>query len=813
MDNLLPITPPGRVYVSEAFSMRRSIALVVFFASGFAALLYQVVWQRLLVFFSGADVYSVTIIVAAFMAGLGAGNLAGGHLADHLSRRANLAMFVVAELAIALFALFSKEFFYDFLYQRHADIGRSAILLSTVLFLSLLWPTFFMGVSLPFLAKALTSDIRAAAPTIGALYGVNTLGAAVGAVVTTWGLLPQFGLEQSLRLGTMLNFGCAGVAMLLVLAARNEMAPINNVRRALTTEEAKATSRRSHLVTTVPGSTSHFGFRTWLLLYGISGFIALSLEIVWFRLLGVMLKSTAFTFGTLLTVYLAGLGVGALGGTILVKWSRRPVLVFLALQTTVGLYAGLSVAIFISHFATSIFPRLFEYFGESEPIGIVAAFRGLHDWWMNQPIDSSDLMQARRFGMVYVVLPLFLVLPATVLMGFSFPYLQKAVQNDPAKIGRRVGFLQVANIVGAIVGTILTGLVCLSAFGTPLTLKLVAGLAAFFAVLWSQIVFGSNHLRRFAVSVAVAFAVVLFAVLPSSDTLWARLHGTEASYVVVAEDASGVSLMKTPARGVAGQTAVFTNGLGQSWIPYGGVHTVLGALPVLLHPNPRDLAVIGLGSGDTAFSIGGRPEVKSTVCIEIIKPQLETLRRLSQRQPDAGLLKLLEDPRTRHVAGDGRTYIMRSDAHYDIIEADALRPMSAYAGNLYSREYFELLRDHLNPGGFAVTWAPTARIRYTFLSVFPYVLRFKNIEIGSLQPIEFDPALVWSRVTDDFVRDYYACAGIDIKNLIAPYVQPGEATSYGRGHERAAATMLNTDLFPKDEFNLAARFEWPRHRK
>src|SRR5438876_94230 len=200
----------------------RWIAFIVFFISGFAALLYQVIWQRLLVFFSGADVYAVTLTVTTFMAGLGLGNLVGGYVADRFSRRTNLVMFIAAELAIMIFGLLSKGFFYDFLYTRHPELGQSSWLLWIVLFCSLLWPTFFMGVSLPLLAKALTRDVGDAAPTIGRLYGINTLGAAIGALVTTWIFLPQLGLEQALNVGAALNFACVGVLILFIISMRNQ---------------------------------------------------------------------------------------------------------------------------------------------------------------------------------------------------------------------------------------------------------------------------------------------------------------------------------------------------------------------------------------------------------------------------------------------------------------------------------------------------------------------------------------------------------------------------------------------------------------
>lgn len=758
--------------------MRRAVALLVFFLSGFAALLYQVVWQRLLVFFSGADFYSVTIIVAAFMAGLGIGNLAGGHLADRASRRRTLGMFVAAECAIALFGFFSKAFFYDFLYQQHHALGRSTPLLSTVLLLALLWPTFFMGVSLPLLARALTSRVRTAAPTIGRLYGVNTLGAAMGSLVTTWALLPRFGLEKSLNIGVALNVLCA---VLLVLVLWKEPA------------RETAGDASTDVVSAVAGAPQRFAFGVWLLLFGLSGFIALSLEILWFRLLGVMLKSTSFTFGTLLAVYLAGIALGALVGATLVQRSRRPVVGFLALQTIAALCAALTLAGFFFVLTKGGFPELFAYFAGGEPLDIGAVFGA---------IDAKAGKPGQQFAMLYIFLPLAIVGPTTFLMGLSFPYLQKAVQADALKIGRRVGLLQFSNIIGSMAGAMLTGLLFFSLFETALTLKIVLAFAAVFAALWWWTVVRDGSLRGVAFLPGLALIALMFGILPDGNRLWATLHGTKPDAIVFKEDGSGMALVRIAGEG--GVNSVFVNGLSQSWIPYGGIHTVLGALPVLIHPNPRDVAVIGLGSGDTVFSVGGRSETENVTCIEIVKPQLETLRAFNVRNFDYGLDMLLRDSRIKHETGDGRALIMRSDKRYDVIEADALRPSSAYAGNLYSREYFQLLRAHLKPGGLAVTWAPTRRIHDTFLSVFPFVLRFDQIAIGSSDPIEFEPSTVLSRARDFSVQRYYRRAGLDIDALVLDHTPPGASKLYGPQDSRADAGAVNTDLFPRDEFDLPA---------
>jgi spermidine synthase len=778
-------------FMESRTSWYRWIAFIVFFVSGFAALLYQVIWQRLLVFFSGADVYSVTLIVTTFMAGLGLGNLVGGYVADRLSRRTNLVMFIAAELAIMMFGLLSKGFFYDFLYTRHPELGQSSWLLWIVLFCSLLWPTFFMGVSLPLLVKALTRDVREAAPTIGRLYGINTLGAAIGALVTTWILLPQLGLEQSLKVGAALNFACAGGLVLFVISMR-EQADASPVTAELGQQEPNPS---------LPPTTESAGFTfgTWLLLYVLSGFIALSLEILWLRLLTVMLKCTAFAFGTMLAIYLGGVGLGAIAGTQFVRKSRRPVSVFLALQTLVAVFAGVAIVLLVSPTAESLIPNLSTYFAVRDPLNVSLALNGILAWWQNQAVPPETLAETGRLILFLVVVPLVLILPATTLMGLSFPYLQKAVQHDIDKIGRRVGALQVANILGCMAGASLTGLTLLNQFGTAVTLKIVLGLASIFAALWLRNIFRT---RIGSVAFAPAFIAIAWVALPSAPTLWSRLHGAPPSRVVFAEDGSGLSLMRDDGTESNPYITVFVNGLGYSWIPYGDIHTVLGALPLLVHPDPRDIAVIGLGSGDTTFSIGGRPEVESIRCIEILRPQLANLRQLVQTHPDPGVLKLLEDKRMQHLSGDGRAYLMRTELRFDIIEADAQWPTTAYAGNFYSREYFELVKSRLKVGGFAVTWAPTERTHQTFLSVFPYVLRFgDNVDVGSSQPISFDPAKVSAEGQEKFVHDYFAEAGIDVDAMIKDYLQPGKVTPYGPDATRPGPADINTDSFPRDEFD------------
>jgi predicted membrane-bound spermidine synthase len=183
------------VPASSSRRAERAFLLAVFFASGFAALLYQTIWQRVLTLFGGADVYSITIIVSAFMAGLGFGNMAGGHLADRLTTSRCLRAFAACELAIGAFALLSPVVYYDWLYLRLGALPLSRAALGTAVFLVTLWPTFFMGMSLPLVSRLATVSVEQSARWIPTLYGWNTVGAAAGRLIgelgqTSAGLRP-----------------------------------------------------------------------------------------------------------------------------------------------------------------------------------------------------------------------------------------------------------------------------------------------------------------------------------------------------------------------------------------------------------------------------------------------------------------------------------------------------------------------------------------------------------------------------------------------------------------------------------------------
>lgn len=826
--------------------------LVVALLSGAAALLYQVIWQRLLVIFLGGDVYSVTVIVAAFMGGLGFGSALGGVVADRLGPARSLWAFAAVELAIALCGAVSKTLFYDVLYLRFPHL--SALPGASVLvFAMLLVPTLPMGLSLPLLARGVTASLDVAGRVVGSLYGWNTLGAAGGAFAAPWLLVPAMGLERSLGIAAAINAVCALLAIVLAVSAaraRARATPVSSLS-AGAGSDVQAAARDARALAVEKQKSASLPFALWVLLYGLSGFIALGLEIAWFRVLGVLVKSTAFTFGTLLALYLGGLGAGAAIGARLVARSSRPAVVFLALQYAVTLYAAMSLILLVAVLAAGRPVKLVRYLGGYDPADVYATLARVREV-ASGTLDALGPLS--ELVVLYLVVPAVLIGPATVLMGMSFAFLQKAVHSDFPRLGRRLGTLLAGNIAGAVLGAMSAGWLLLPAWGTAGTLRALVALGSVFvlSLAWclrtgvsqkerpgGRLTGSETHARlahaggdprrserhtaghvqgdpgrgsrgslqrlvrsRPAPAIAAIGAALTAAVvmaMPRGADLWARLHGTEPGIVLFDEDGAGLSLLKITRTAGSGGAEVYVNGLGQSWVPYGNVHTVLGALPVLVHPAPGEVLVIGLGSGDTAFAAAARSETTRVVAVEIVGAQRRTLERFAARHAYPALMSVLRDPRVEHLVGDGRAYILQRGRRFDVIEADALRPSSASAGMLYSREYFELVRRHLRPGGLAVTWTPTERIRATFLQVFPHVVSFNNeIAIGSADPIPFDPAVVLERA--QAARSYYAAAGVDIVAVLRPYLDPGPAR-FGPSDPRPDVEP-NTDMFPRDEFAL-----------
>lgn len=727
------------------------LAGLLFFLSGAAALVYQVAWQRLLALHSGVGLYSVAMIVAAFMAGLGIGSYAGGRLSTRLVGVRALAAFAALELGISAFGAASTFLYYDWLYPYAVHLPSPSWQAGLLHLAALLPPTILMGMSLPVLVRSVVTDVAAAGRRIGWLYGVNVLGATAGAFATPWLLLPALGVRGAVLAAAAANLS-VGLGALGLFALRGRVGS----RPAVTEPAAVLPGAEA------PGSRP---LSLWLSLYALSGFVALSLEIVWFRVLDVAVKSTAFTFGTVLAVYLLGSAVGALAAAPRVARLRQPLRAFLLAQCSLLALAALPLVVVVA---------------------LPPETRGLAwfvDYWAGYAFFPFG-HEADRTSIVrlYVELPLLLFFLPTVLMGVSFPILQRAVHDDLATSGRKVGALQAANIAGCTAGSLLVGLVCLEHLGTPGTLRLLLVVGLVFAVV------GLRYYGRVFVAVALALAV-LAAALPGPDRLWRRLHGVPASVPLVffEEDATSVVAL-TPDEG---GWRLSVNGKGNSWMPYGSGHTLLGAMPATVHPAPEDVAVVGLGSGDTAWAAAWRPETRSLTVFEIAAPQPKILWRLVGLVDVTDTRHLLEDPRLRIRIEDGRKALEAGETRYDLIETDATWPETAGSGNLYSVEFFAAASRRLKPGGVMCTWAPTPRVAASFRAVFSHALEADggDVLIGSLTPIPFEPE-AWA-----------ARAATSEPYLGAPRTKDVlDAVRKLRPAGPAPTVLPNHDLFPRDEY-------------
>ncbi|HUG52034.1 MAG TPA: spermidine synthase [Vicinamibacteria bacterium] len=741
---------------------------LAFFLSGAAALAYQVAWQRILALQTGVGLHSIAVIVAAFMLGLGLGSHLGGSASMRSSASRSLLYFALCELGIAAYGAASVPLLYDWLYARAAWLYSEPIRGALLQFGTLAVPTVLMGMSLPFLARAMVHEASSAGGTIAFLYGINVLGAAAGALATPWVFIRHHGIRAAVWAAVVANLVAGVSALALALWRRRRSANAERAAPATGAAAATATSPATSPAT----ATSGHSFRSWIALYALSGFCALSLEILWFRVMEVSVKSTAYTFGTLLAVYLLGSGVGSVAGITLARRLRAHRRAFLVCQCVLLAYAALTLGLLV--WIPPSTPGYEWFYG---------LWGGKHSFNLGGATHWSPLLK------MYVLMPLALFGPPTVLMGLSYPILQRAVQDDPARSGWKVGMLQAANIAGCVAGSLFVGLVTLSWLGTTGTFRLLAVIGLVFAAMGMREPGGRRLFAGFAF-VLVALAIAL----PGQRALWLRLHGTQDEKTLLEEDATGIVALIPSAN----RWKVWAGGRWHSMLPFGGMHTTLGAAPAVVHPAPREVAIIGLGSGDTAASAGLRQDIDQQVTVfELYAPEHRLLSALMDTpDPPVKLGWMLDDPRFTFRVADGRNALEREGRRYDIIEADALWPTSPYAGNLYSVEFFRLCARRLKPGGIATTWAPTDRVRASFLSVFPHAIEMSNGQLlmGSDSPIPIDPPAWRERL---FVKENVTYLGRPRANGV--WVELREATPAARAP--VSEGDINRDLFPRDEFH------------
>jgi spermidine synthase len=356
-----------------------------------------------------------------------------------------------------------------------------------------------------------------------------------------------------------------------------------------------------------------------------------------------------------------------------------------------------------------------------------------------------------------------------------------------------------ANIVGNVVGTLLVGFVAIEHVGTTGTYLALALLLLAPGVAWAWM--GEGRTRWYALTGVVVVMALLAVATPRNQRFWSYVNGVPEERLSLAEDRSCATALKL----VDGQEVLTVNGSSQNNYPFDDFHVLIGLTPSVIHPEPRKALAIGLGIGATPYGMASDPRFESLTTVELCGGEVDLLQGLA----DDGAFELqrfLADPRQELIIGDGRDHLLRTDELYDVVVVDVVRPQAGFSGNLYSIEFYELIQDHLAPGGLMAQWTPTPRVANTITEVFPYVVRFtvptyrdSPFVVASNQPIPFDRAALLEHLTaeqDAFSPEQYASMRQFLETATPQCLRNGQPAT------PVPADAINEDLFPRDEYFL-----------
>jgi predicted membrane-bound spermidine synthase len=639
----------------------------VFFFSGFASLIYQVVWQRLLTVYYGVGPVATTLIVSTFMLGLGLGALIGGALAERVCGRVRL--YSLIEFLLGAFGI-ASPWLLDYVGARTA--GASYPIALTCMAAFLCFPTLLMGMTLPLLVKIVNSLNHDFLGSISFLYFINTLGAAVGTLAASYFIISLFGLDTATYIAAAINLLLAFVILLIGRAER----------------DIASTPLEQSAIDPAP-----LGRWAYLCVF-LTGFLAVGYEIIWFRLLGVPLKDSPYVFSTILAVYLLGIALGSRWMTHYFErdrsMDRRSV--FFLLQSLLGIYVLCTVAIYY-------------WLGRSTWLGallIRASFS------QNYHPNTSNLSLRSVWSSIdpFLYPILFLFIP-TLLMGASFPIINCLGLKRPDRDGSTVGTVYFFNILGNVAGGVLTGFWFLQRLGTEQTTLLfsLAGVAMFVLV---RRVHGhslSTGLRLAAIAGVTVFAILLF---PGRGDLYRVIHGEQADLRAESSLPVEVFLNEGTDAVVATfhnseVTRCFINGAGHGGRP-GYLFYRESIEAIAYAQNCENVLVIGYGTGSIVDTVLRVPSVKKVTLVEISATLMENLTPLTPFR------EMMADPRVELIIDDGRRYLFRTTDDYDLILLDPLRTTTSHSNNIYSYEFFKLAGRHLAPGGVALVYCDEDRV-------------------------------------------------------------------------------------------------------
>ncbi len=724
-----------------------------FVLSGATGLIYEVLWARMLGLVFGATTFAISAVLAAFMGGLALGSALAGKLAARIQRP--LRAYGLLEIGIALYAL-AVPFLFRLIDSAYALVWEQfhpgfyafslwRFVLSCVV---LLIPTTLMGATLPVLAAALLRSVAHTATSVTRLYTCNLVGAIFGTLAAGFFLLPTYGVRLTIYTAAALNL-LIGIASIIIDRKDRSVSTSfekETPAKLSTTIEEQAVEESQHVDSSRDDSQAGGDEKFWALCAVISGFVTISTQVAWTRVLTMVIGSSTYAFSIVVALFLLGLAGGAylVAAKKMTRELRRAIL---------NVETATAITLFLSIIITNLTPGLLIDLGSRFEVN---SWGGL-------------------LGLQVLVAALLIFFPA-LLMGMVMPLvLVWASRGAQGEAVRRVGRSYAVNTLGAIAGAFTTGFILIPKVSTRFTILFSAALCLVLAGLAyrPQAREGVDVQLRRSLAAGATFAVVLlmFAIAPrmnlgdlskgaydllvriranpqfSEGASDGRTYSPETNRLLMYEEGPTATVSVREDWGVKSMAINGrTNASDHADMP---TQVILGQLPMLLAPHTDNALIVGYGSGVSVGAMLQSP-IRSLECVEL-EPEVVTAGSLFNHVNN----RPLEDPRLRLIIDDARTYLRVNPVQYDIIVSEPSHPWVPGVANLFTQQFFELGRSRLKDDGVFVQWVQIYQLSIeslrsvlaTYKSVFPHVLVFRVggatqgkdlILVGSRAPLTLD---------------------------------------------------------------------------
>jgi spermidine synthase len=658
---------------------------LLFLVSGFAALIYQIVWQRALFTAFGVNIESITIVVAVFMFGLGVGSLVGGKLSQRWPNRLPQ-LFVLCELAVGGFGLVSLPLIKM---TSALTLDRSLVVIAMTIYALLCIPTIFMGATLPILASYLHQVNKNVGRSVSTLYLCNTAGSAIACFVTADFLFGALGQDGTIRVAVACNFAVAVLLMIVCRTSRQVAAGSGQIAAGLATADCQLpTAYRLGLV---------------LALAAVVGYLALSQEILWFRAISYVTLDRPTDFANVLGCVLFGIALGAGGARWMCKQDPERTLRFVGILLAVSaLVYGVSLPAF-AEVLVSIHP------------------------------SETDKHAGRELASGSLVIGYLIVATTAMLLGAVFPLLCHYAVRGGA-VGQSISWIYFANIVGSTAGPLLTGFILLDIATLQTNALLLTLLTAGVGTL-VLLISGGPGLSRWLVLPFLGVGMAAF--LVHHDAWFAqileKLHyksefRLENEFKYVIQNRSGVIVIEDdPDYG----DCIYGGGIYDGRLNLDPVTDGNGItrayLLAALHPTAQDVLVIGMSGGAWVRALTMNPDLKTITVVEINPGYAVVMKNYPE------IAKALDDPRVRLHIDDGRRWLNRHpDARFDMMVMNTVYHWRGQATNMLSEEFLRICQARLKPGGFVYYNSTGSEdVFYTAAQVFKHIGYKGNFVIGS----------------------------------------------------------------------------------